>query len=825
MSKFIIKQLILENFRGYRGKHVLELDRGIVAIYGEVGAGKSSIAQAVEYALYGQQLEIKERIAKLIDLINEESNEAKVQLTLESIDSASRVRVIRCLKKHGDSARETIAELWLNEKKVASSPREVLQNVVELLRLDEDDFARFVLVTHRVLEGLVYGTSSKRSLVIDRLFGIEMIEQLHKSIPVRKIEEILDREKRKLSAFKELPEIISKYGSVQNAKKALEDFKRELEELRKVERELSEKLSRLLEERRRLFERFSDVESIYVRYLRVKAERELLEEELKNLPDVSETSIKVELELVRNILLSKLEELLFTEEAEELSRLVISSQNLEEASMKIFEIVRKLEDSLTRFDEEIENLIHLSEELKIDAERLSSEIRSLERRLKELEDIYREYQALVSKYGSPEQIQRELEKLKERLQSMEEFELHVESVLREIVRRGLRTCPICGRELDDETFKKIEDRLSKIGKDTTRRELDEIRRKITELENVLSKLRAIKPLVEEYEDVYTRLKTMREMYGKVLAKLESVDKNRRSLERRAQVIRALIDEVKERIDKIDREITILRKVKRLKELRREERELEGKLKESGIDLEKVRRLEQEIEEVNKMLDKVRERLNNLSIEVSTLERVLSSLPTETIDELRERVYKLEKLLTMLNTIRGALKRIQSELRERMVEKVRDLVNQYFKIMYPYTDMSGASIELNVRERLGTIVSEYVLYGIRSGRRVPISRMSDGQRLTLALAFMLSVYVIANHNVSFMIMDEPIPYVDEAIRSSFAKLAASLIRQGLVSQLIITSQSREFIDQVVSEASSQNIPVTLLKIVREDSKRRIEVERR
>ncbi len=822
MSKFIVRQLILENFRGYRGRHVLDFDKGIVAIYGEVGAGKSSIAQAIEYALYGQQLEIKERIAKLVDLINEDSTEARIQLTLEG--DGNLMKILRCLKKHGDSARETLAELWLNDRKVASSPREVLQNVVELLRLDEDDFARFVLVTHRVLEGLVYGTSSRRSLVIDRLFGIEMIEQLHKSIPVRKVEEILEREKRKLSAFRELPEIVSKYGSVQNAKKALEEYKKELEELRNMELELSTRLSKLLEERRRFLERFSDLESAYVRYLRVKAERELLEEELKDLPEVSETSIKVELELVRNILLSKLEELLFTEEAEELSRLSISSQDLEEASMKIFNIVRKLEDNLSKFDEEIENLIHLSEELKVDAERLGSEIRSLERRLRELEDIYRDYQSLISRYGSPEQIQRELEKLREKMQSLEEFELHVANVLREIVRRGISTCPICGRPIDENVRKVIEEKLESISSERSR-ELEDLRNRITELENVLSKIRAIKPLVEEYEDLFTRLKTLRETYNKVLSKLESVDKNRRSLEKRAQVIRALIDEVKDRIDRIDKEITVLRKIKKLKELIREERELERKLRESGIDLEKLQRLEREIDEVNKMLDKVRERLNTLSVEISTLERVLSALPTETIDELRERVYRLEKLLNMLNTIRGALKRIQSELRERMVEKVRDLVNRYFQLMYPYSDMSGASIELSVKERFGNVISEYVLYGVRSGKRVPISRMSDGQRLTLALAFMLSVYVVANHNVSFMIMDEPIPYVDEAIRSSFARLVTSLVKQGLVSQLIVTSQSREFIEKVVNEASANDIPVMLIRIVREDSQRRIEIERR
>ena len=262
----------------------------------------------------------------------------------------------------------------------------------------------------------------------------------------------------------------------------------------------------------------------------------------------------------------------------------------------------------------------------------------------------------------------------------------------------------------------------------------------------------------------------------------------------------------------------------MKSLIREERELEEKLKSSGLDLKQLTSLELEIQDISKRLDEVRNRLNSLSIEVSRLERILSSIPVESIEKLRDRVYSLEKLYNQLTNVRSAIRKVQSRLREKMVEKVRDLVDNYFKLMYPYSDMSGAGIELSIKERLGTLVSEYTLYGLRGGRRVPISRMSDGQRLTLSLSFMLSVYVVANHNVDFMIMDEPMPYVDVAIRSSFSTLVSKLVKECLVNQLIITSQSREFIDQIIREALKNNINTTLLSIEREDSQRRIKVEK-
>ncbi len=823
MSKFRIKELVIENFKGYKGRHVVQFNPGIIAIYGPVGSGKSSIAQAIEYALYGQQLEIKERIAKLVDLINEEASEARVQLTLEDYEG-NVVKIIRHLRRYGDSARETLAELWFNNKKIASTAREVNEKIIEILKLDEDDFSRFVLVTHRVLEGLVYGTPAKRSLVIDRLFGIEMLEQIYKAIPIRKIEEILEREKQKLSSYKELPEILSKYGSIQNAREILEKMKKEIEEYREVESELQRRLEKLIEQRKQILEKFSTVESDYVKYLKIKAEREMLEEELKNYQEVSEKTIRVELDLIKSFLISKLEELLLSREVEELSQIDTTSQNLEDVSMKIFNIVRRLEDYLTKINEEIENLTNLCEELRADSERLSNEIRILERRIREIEDQYREYKSLISKYGTPEHIKQELDRLREKIQSIEEFDRHVEAIISEIVRKGLKNCPICGREIDDNVLENIKSRLEELRKRSRVEELESLQKKVEELEHALSKIKSLKSIVEEYEELYSKVKTLREMYSNVIAKLENAEKNRRILERRSQVIKALIDEIRERIDKVDKNIALLRKFKKLKSLIREERELEEKLKSSGLDLKQLTSLELEIQDISKRLDEVRNRLNSLSIEVSRLERILSSIPVESIEKLRDRVYSLEKLYNQLTNVRSAIRKVQSRLREKMVEKVRDLVDNYFKLMYPYSDMSGAGIELSIKERLGTLVSEYTLYGLRGGRRVPISRMSDGQRLTLSLSFMLSVYVVANHNVDFMIMDEPMPYVDVAIRSSFSTLISKLVKECLVNQLIITSQSREFIDQIIREALKNNINTTLLSIEREDSQRRIKVEK-
>ncbi len=828
MPRFRIKQLEIVNFRGFRGTHVIPLDRPIVTIYGPVGAGKSSIVQAVEYALFGQQLEIRERIAKLVDLINEEEHEARVRLTLESTEGT--LQVARALRRAGDSAREISAELIFRGKKLASTPREVTSRVVELLRLDEDDFTRFVLVTHRVLEGLVYGTSAKRSLTIDRLFGIDVVEELYKAIPIRKIEEILEEEKRKLAAFKEIPEVISRYGSLENARRILEQYRKEIEELRKLEDELTRRYMQLVENRKRALTAFRDLEKVYLEYLRVKSERERLEEELaERESDVSETSLQVELDLLRSFLVPKLEELALSKEAEELARLEITTENLEESALKIYNIVESLESMLSRLKEEQENLAKLIDDLRREIATLESQKTLLERRVRELEAIHREYLDLVRRYGSPEKIRRELSELNLKLEEKErqlELTLNVLKVYENIVRLGLKRCPICMRELSESDIENIKESIRdiEIKYSNILKEIENLKTRMAELEKILIKLESLRPLEEEYENNLMKLRTVREQYSQALSRLETAQKGVRVIEKRIQMLRFVIDEARSKIDQIEQKLEVLKKIKRYRELLLREKELEKLLRERGVNLEAVIDLEREISEIERKLEQVREKLNSLSIEYAELERVLSSIPVETVEELRKRVLALEDLYRKLNEIRGALKRVQVKMREKMLEKVRGLIGEYFRMIYPYPDLVGATIDVVTRERLGVTISEYMLYGIRrGGKKVPISRLSDGQRLTIALAFMISVYVIANHNVDFIIMDEPLPYVDVEVKKAFSNLITKLIEEKLVSQLIITSQSRDFIEMIIEEAKKTEIPTELIEVARRNGERELSIK--
>ena len=435
----------------------------------------------------------------------------------------------------------------------------------------------------------------------------------------------------------------------------------------------------------------------------------------------------------------------------------------------------------------------------------------------------------MRRYGSPEKIRRELSELNLKLEEKErqlELTLNVLKVYENIVRLGLKRCPICMRELSESDIENIKESIRdiEIKYSNILKEIENLKTRMTELEKILIKLESLRPLEEEYENNLMKLRTVREQYSQALSRLETAQKGVRVIEKRIQMLRFVIDEARSKIDQIEQKLEVLKKIKRYRELLLREKELEKLLRERGVNLEAVIDLEREISEIERKLEQVREKLNSLSIEYAELERVLSSIPVETVEELRKRVLALEDLYRKLNEIRGALKRVQVKMREKMLEKVRGLIGEYFRMIYPYPDLVGATIDVVTRERLGVTISEYMLYGIRrGGKKVPISRLSDGQRLTIALAFMISVYVIANHNVDFIIMDEPLPYVDVEVKKAFSNLITKLIEEKLVSQLIITSQSRDFIEMIIEEAKKTEIPTELIEVTRRNGERELSIK--
>ncbi|GAB6943931.1 AAA family ATPase [Vulcanisaeta sp. JCM 14467] len=815
-----INELVIRDFRGFRGEHRMVFSDGINIIHGPVGAGKTSIVQAIEYALYGTQLEVKERVSKLADLINEDANASLVRLIL-----TDGIEITRELRRAGETARESPSAL-INGTRYKGD--DVNPKVIEALGVDDDDFERFVLVTHRTLEALVYGSVSRRSIFIDKLFGLEILDNLNKSLPMTQLEELINRLRQRLASIKELPEIIAKYGSIERAKDKVRELREEIDKLRREEEELSNTYNELLKKREELLKGFKGVEEVYSNYIATRLRRENLEQELEKagVREVNETSIRLRLERLRDSLVEKLEEFALIKEADEVGKLVITNENLADAAesiYKAFEELTKLKDKLI---EDREYLNNVRNDLEIQSESLKASLRELESRLSQEEPRVREYRELIGKYGEPIKVRRDIEELRSRLDKLsseESFRMSLLNVLQYIINNHEEKCPICGKPLSEEDYENIKRRIEELSKGRSN-EIEELRNKLTELEKALTSMEALIPIVNDYDATIERARDVRSRFEAVMSKLETIEKSIRDIDRRIQMLTRFIDEFRAEIDDVDRAISYLRKYRELESLRKQEEEFRQRLSDLGIDIRAVTSMEDQIKYLDERLNQVRARLSDDSAELSRLELALSSLGFDKEDPsvLRRRLDFLEDFYNRLVRIRAGIREVQARVRDEMIRVIRDNVGSIFKSLYPYNDLEGAGIEVTVRDRgVVGVVSEYTLYAIRpGGRKVTISRLSDGQRLTIALSFLLSVYRATNHNIDFLLMDEPIPYVDANIRRAFASLLARFIGEGLVGQVIITTQSEDLVNDIINAAREANVKYSIIRLVKEGNERRI-----
>src|SRR5918992_2672284 len=92
-------ELTIEGFRSYRQPAAFSFDgRGLFGIVGATGSGKSSILDAIIYALYGKTPRVERDTHTLI---NSAHDEARVQFTFEA--DGSLWEVTRVLRQKGQA--------------------------------------------------------------------------------------------------------------------------------------------------------------------------------------------------------------------------------------------------------------------------------------------------------------------------------------------------------------------------------------------------------------------------------------------------------------------------------------------------------------------------------------------------------------------------------------------------------------------------------------------------------------------------------------------------------------------------------------------------
>lgn len=167
--------LEIEGFTCYRDKQVIRFEHveGPLAIAGPTGSGKSTVLDAMLFALYGRVPRVSNRVAKLV---SQGMTRAAIRFEFDLGDA--RYRLVRTVYSNTNPSAAQLERVDTNQR-LADGVRAVDDHVRQLLGLDLDAFVQSVILPQgRFAEFLTSEPRKRRELLMD-LLGLSVYGRMH----------------------------------------------------------------------------------------------------------------------------------------------------------------------------------------------------------------------------------------------------------------------------------------------------------------------------------------------------------------------------------------------------------------------------------------------------------------------------------------------------------------------------------------------------------------------------------------------------------------------------------------------------------------------
>ena len=470
-------KLVMSAFGPYSGKKELDFEKlgkgGLYLITGDTGAGKTTIFDAITFALYGEASGDSRDSSMLRSKYAQPSTPTEVELIFEYLSQKYIVRrnpLYYRPKARGSglTKNDKDATLIYPDGRIITKYKNVTDAIVEIMGIDRNQFTQIAMIAQGDFQKLLFASTDERIKIFQKIFHTQNFFKLQKKLKSdflnleKELEKINDSIKQYISGIEcdEENSLSAEFERLQEGMLTSEEICILLNKLIKQETTYSDELNLIAEktdkELTEITKRIAKAQEQKKSENSLKAAYEALKKEQEKI--IKLTSQLEECEK-KQPEISKLGETILTLKTElsEYSELEQNKSDLEKSEILFDEILKKseyLNKTISQYKENIEKQKLLlkklgnagEDKIRLEAQmqeiflhekhlfRLSKSVNEFDENQKELESVQIEYKKRLLEY----------EKLKA------DYELKYKAYLDEqagIIAENLienKPCPVCG---------------------------------------------------------------------------------------------------------------------------------------------------------------------------------------------------------------------------------------------------------------------------------------------------------------------------------------------------------------------------------------------
>ncbi len=710
----MILSIALRNWKTHEDTRLL-FNKGLNLIVGVMGSGKSSVMDAISFALFGTYPALKRGLVKTDSIIMSRPEQKQdSEVSLEFSVGEDNYKVIRTLK----TGRGSTATLLKNGTMLQTQPERVTEEVSSLLKIDYNVFSRAIYSEQNGISYFLDITKSERKRQIDNMLGLDEFAKAEEraTVLVNSMRSALKDEEQMLSGI-----------DIGSMEESYERLGSDIEKARRAKDGLSEEIKRCS----------GNAEDVRVKLESARCQYKRLGELGKEYEGT-----KSRIETIRN-------EISSTEIPEGLEVGILGQ--IEKKAEELRDLKSGYE-SITGKDREVRRAITVGK----------TEMRQKSSQRDERSSMAREMQAADAE-GLDDRIKKmdsETERLSAEITAMDIRIRDTREWIDEL-NKHISVCPLCEREIDDSLKARLLD-----GKELKLRSTD------NEVHKHRERLARLKDELARLSELKSRIESMRARvaeYGDIDSELDRLGKEIGAREAELDKITSALAGAERSIDSCNKEMERLRsadeKLRRVKRLRSELEGSEAKLKSVKEGMSSISVTEQDVNALHDRYSELSAALKGLQTKAESSDEYMRSMESQ----FSERKSELERMRTVMKRIKKrasqadsltlfkkALGITSTTLRSSLIRSINELLLELWNGMYPYGDY--LSIRINAEN------DDYVLEANTGNESeavwVPINSVaSGGERSIACLAMRIAIGMVIVPNLRWIILDEPTHNID------------------------------------------------------------------